>query len=352
MLADVQASLAKKGLDALYVSKPANVRYLSGFSSPADGRVILTTGSAILFTDSRYEVQTKEECFVPVRIWKGRDRMAHVRQFLQKKGVKALGYESDHLSISGLDQLRKASDCKLRKTTGIVEEIRKVKRPEEVRRIRRAAAVNDQAFEHILTVIKPGLAEIDVALEMEWFLRKHAAFHVAFDLIVASGPNGAKPHAQPSKRKIRNRELVTLDFGSISDGYCSDITRTVAVGNPTRRLRAIYKTVREGQEAGLAEIRPGIQGEVPDTAARKVIRKAGYGRYFGHGLGHGVGLEVHEAPRLAQRAADLLRPGMVVTCEPGIYIPNLGGVRIEDLVLVTDDGGERLSLAPKELICL
>jgi len=188
VLADVQASLAEKGLDALYVSKPANVRYLSGFSSPADGRVVLTARSAVLFTDSRYEVQIGEECLVPVKIWKGRDRMSHVRQFLRKKGVKVLGYESDHLSVSGLDQLRKASECRMRKTSGLVERSRKAKRPEEIRKIRRAAAVNDRAFEHILTVIKPGVTEFEVALEMEWFLRKHAAFHVAFDLIVASGP--------------------------------------------------------------------------------------------------------------------------------------------------------------------
>jgi Xaa-Pro aminopeptidase len=278
--------------------------------------------------------------------------MSYVKRHLKARKVKTLGVESDSLSVSTADQIRKTFGCRLKKTTGIVDEPRKVKRPGEIANVRKAAEVNDKAFEHLLKVIKPGISEIDLALELEWFLRRRAAFHVAFEIIVASGLNGAKPHARPSGRRLRNRELVTIDFGSVWDGYCSDITRTVALGCPSRKLRAIYQTVLEAQETGLEAIKPEEKAKKADAAARRVIRNAGYARHFGHGLGHGVGLEIHEAPRLGQHSSDVLKPGMVVTCEPGIYVPGLGGVRIEDLVLVTETGAERLSLARKDLLCL
>jgi Xaa-Pro aminopeptidase len=351
-LAEVRGAFAKHKIDALLVSKPASVRYLSGFSAPEDGRVVVTPSDARLFTDSRYDVQAREESAIPVTVWKGRERISYVKRYLAARKVRALGVEPDALSLSTADQIRKTFGCRLKKTPGIVDEPRKVKHPGELANIRKAAEVNDQAFKHVLEVLKAGMSEIDLALELEWFLRRHAAFHVAFEIIVASGLNGAKPHARPSGRRLRNGELVTIDFGSVWNGYRSDITRTVALGRPSRKLRAIYQAVLDAQETGLEAIRPEEKAKKVDAAARRVIREAGYGRYFGHGLGHGVGLEIHEAPRLGQHSADVLKPGMVVTCEPGVYVPGLGGVRIEDLVLVTETGAERLSLATKGLLCL
>ena len=351
-LEQIRTTLAKRKIDALLVSQPANVRYLSGFRSPSDGRVVVAARGAALFTDFRYDVQAGEESLIPYIIWRGDERLGYVKRFLKKREVKVLGIESEAVTVGELNRLRSTLEVRVRQTTGLVSSMRKTKRAFEIEKIRKAAAINDEAFEHMLGVIKPGLTEVDVTLELEWFLRKHADFQIAFSIIAASGPNGAKPHAQPGRRKIRKGDLVTLDYGSIWDGYCSDITRTVAVGQPSRKMRSIYETVLEAQQEGLAAIGPGSAASKADSAARRVIRAAGYGKYFGHGLGHGVGLQVHEAPRLSQHSTDTLAPGMVVTCEPGIYVPQLGGVRIEDLVLVTEGGSERLSLATKELICL
>ncbi|MDP6111269.1 MAG: aminopeptidase P family protein [Planctomycetota bacterium] len=351
-LKQLRESMVKKRVDALYISNPPNIRYLSGFSTPADGKLVVTHNSVRLFTDFRYTVQTKEECFVPVTIWKGKNRLSHVKRHLNRKNIKTLGIEADHTTVGTLKTLKDAFDCRIKQTNGMVDELRVVKAPDEIERIRKAAEINDRAFDHMLGFLKPGLTEIDATLELEWFLRRNGAFEIAFDVIAAAGPNGAKPHAHPSKRKIKNNELLTLDFGSVWEGYRSDMTRTVGFGRPGRKLKKIYRTVLDAQVAGVEAIKPGTVGKDADRISRKIIKDAGYDKYFGHSLGHGVGLQIHELPRLAPHSKDILKPGMVVTVEPGIYVPDFAGVRIEDLVLVTEDGKDVLSNAPKELICL
>ena len=351
-LRHIRKALTRLRIDALLVSKPANTRYLCNFSTPEDGRFLVTRGSVALFTDSRYEIQAKEECPFPVTIWKGKQRWKCVKDFLKESGVRKLGVEGEAMSASEFSLLGKRLRCKLKSTQGIIEQLRIVKRPDELAKIRKAASINDRAFTHILPFIRAGRSEKDIALELEWFVRKQADFRIAFEFIVAAGPNGAKPHAQPTARRIQTGDLLTLDFGSIWEGYRSDMTRTVAIGKPSRELRAIYGAVRRAEREGLNAIKAGVKGRTPDQAARQVIEERGFGEFFGHGLGHGVGLEIHEAPRLSPYSSDRLKSGMVVTCEPGIYVPELGGVRIEDLVVVTRDGCELLSQSPKKLICL
>lgn len=351
-LKQLRERMERKRVDALYISNPPNVRYLSGFSTPVDGKVVVTQTSVRLFTDFRYIVQTEEECFVPVTIWKGKERLSHVKRHLNRLKVETLGIEAEHTSVGMLRTLKSAFDCRIKQTNGLVDEMRAVKAPEEIERIRKAAEVNDLAFKHMLGFLKPGQTEIDVTLELEWYLRRNAAFELAFDVIAAAGPNGAKPHAHPGNRKIKNNELLTLDFGSVWQGYRSDMTRTVGFGHPGRELKKMYHTVLDAQVAGVEAIRPDITGQHVDRVSRKIIKDAGYHKYFGHSLGHGVGLEIHERPRLAPHSKDILAPNMVVTVEPGIYVPNFAGVRIEDLVLVTETGKDVLSQSPKELICL
>lgn len=351
-IAQLQTKLVKHRLDALLVSKPANVRYLTGFSSPKDGRALLLENQVLLFTDGRYALQAREEVERSLVIWKGSNRWNFVRQRLRQRRVRNLGVESDSISFNEWHRLRKILGCKIRPVTGWIDELRTIKHPWELNHIRRAAEVNDRAFHYILPFIRPGIQEMDIALELEWFLRKHAAFQVAFELIVASGPNGAKPHARPSSRLLEKGDLVTLDYGCVCNGYNSDITRTVALGKPSSGLKSVYHAVLRAQQAALTLFQPGMKAKKADAAARKRLRELGYGPYFTHSLGHGVGLEIHEAPRISADSDARLKPGMVITCEPGVYIPEQGGVRIEDLVLITENGHEKLSSAPTEMICL
>ncbi|MBI2194302.1 MAG: aminopeptidase P family protein [Planctomycetes bacterium] len=344
--------LATHRVDAFLVSKPPNVRYVTGFSAPKDGRVLLCRRHGILFTDARYSIQAREESTLPVSIWKGRDRWTCVANHLRKLGISRLAVETDALTVPEWRHLRNLLPCRLRPVSAWVDELRQVKRSDEIAHMSRAAALNDRAFQHILPSLRPGVTERDLALELEWFLRTNGDFQIAFEVIVASGPNGARPHASPTLRKFQYRDLITLDFGSRCEGYASDITRTVAIGKPPRRLRSIYQTVLRSQTHGLETLRPGIQARDVDRAVRHLIRKAGLGPYFTHSLGHGVGLEIHEPPRLSTSSREVLQAGMIVTCEPGIYVPEIGGVRIEDLVLITKTGHERLSQSPKELLCL
>ncbi|MBI4640833.1 MAG: aminopeptidase P family protein, partial [Candidatus Tectomicrobia bacterium] len=218
--------------------------------------------------------------------------------------------------------------------------------------IKKAAELTDAGFAHILKYIKPGMKEIDVALELEFFIRKNGGKGVAFSYIVASGERGAMPHGVASDKVISPGDLVTFDFGTSYNGYRSDMTRTIGIGDPSPKMRELYSTVLEAQLAGLQAIKAGIKCVDADAAARNIIKDAGYGEYFGHSLGHGVGLAIHEGPRVSQYSEEVLEAGMVVTCEPGIYIPNEGGVRIEDLVIVRENGCEILSHSPKELIVI
>ncbi|HET6448977.1 MAG TPA: Xaa-Pro peptidase family protein [Conexibacter sp.] len=267
-------------------------------------------------------------------------------------GDVRLGVEDQHVSVRTFDRLREAlpDSVELVPAGGAVERLREVKDPDEVARIRAAAELADAAMRRTLDEGLAGRSERAVALALEQEMRRLGAERPSFDTIVASGPHGALPHAVPRDVEIAADGLVTIDWGAQLDGYCSDCTRTYAVGEPGRRAREVYELVLRAQLAGLDAVRPGVSGRDADAAARKLIAAGGEGERFGHGLGHGVGLEIHEAPRLSRASDATLAAGHVVTVEPGIYLPDELGVRIEDLVLVTDDGCERLNGLPKELI--
>ncbi|GGA68176.1 M24 family metallopeptidase [Ornithinibacillus halotolerans] len=347
----IRKSLEGLNLDALLIASPINRRYVTGFTGTA-GVVLVSKEEAIFITDFRYTEQASEQA-------KGFTVIEHkslieeeVKAQLERLHVKRLGFEKNHLTYATYDRYNSLLDAELVPTSDIIEQIRLVKTPEELATLKKAAQIADAAYEHILGVIKPGVKEIEVANELEFFMRKQGATQSSFDIIVASGFRSAMPHGVASTKEIQAGELVTLDYGALYDGYVSDITRTVAVGEISDELKNIYNTVLEAQLRGVNGIKPGMTGIEADALTRDYIKEQGYGEYFGHSTGHGIGLEVHEGPGLSFRSDVKLEPGMVVTVEPGIYIPNVGGCRIEDDIVITETGNERLTTSTKELIQL
>jgi Xaa-Pro aminopeptidase len=340
--------------DALLVTKLANVRYLTGFTGSA-GMLLVSVDDALFVTDGRYIEQSKEQlgaANVAAQIEIG-ITMAAQRQLLATAVAAGtrLGLE-DH-SITWADQRDFASTFEgvtLAPAGLLVEELRRVKDTGEVDRVRAACAIADDAFQSLLPRLADGITEEEFALALEFAMRERGASGNSFDPIIASGPNGAKPHARPSDRRIGRHELIVCDFGCIVDGYCSDMTRTVSVGDPGADARHLYDVVLESQQAGRAKVAADVECAAVDRASRDVIAAAGWGDAFSHSTGHGVGLEIHEAPRVASTARDTLLVGDVVTVEPGVYLPGVGGVRIEDTVVVTATGAEPLTLTPKDLV--
>lgn len=339
----IRQALKQHNLDALWVTTPANVRALSGFSSPEDGSVLVTADEAMLFTDARYTVQAAEECSIPVHILTGRARWEVVTDKLGER----VGIEAKHLSYADYNNLSELWNKKLVPTEGIVETLRLVKSEHEIEAIRAAQRLSDQVFAEVRPLIKSGVRELDIALEIESRFRRVGAT-VAFDVIVASGPNGAKPHGVASDRVIQDGELVTVDMGAYLNGYNSDMTRTVAVGEPSERMRQVYNAVLEAEEAAIVAVKAGVRTADLDKISRDILEKHGLAEAFTHSLGHGVGLQIHEGPSLSSASDAVLEAGMIITIEPGVYLPEVGGVRIEDLLLVTEDGYEILSHSPKE----
>ncbi|MBE3577094.1 MAG: aminopeptidase P family protein [Limnochordales bacterium] len=348
-LARLRAGLRERGADAILVFGLENMRYLSGFTGDS-GAVLISETAAVLITDFRYVEQAREEA-PGFRIVKHDDFFETLAGEVRGLGLRSLAYEGDKVSVRRFARLQEVlPEVSWVDQNGLVEGLRAVKDEEELKFIAEAAAIADQAFTHILQYVREGVTEREIALELEWYLKRHSE-GPAFTTIVASGPRGALPHAQPTDKELRRGELVVLDWGAVVNGYHSDMTRTVAVGAADARSREIYEIVLRAQLAGLEAVRPGRCGREVDAVAREVIAAAGYGEYFGHGLGHGVGLAIHEdPPRLSPRGESLLAANMVVTVEPGIYLPGFGGVRIEDLVVVTDEGARRLSQSPKDLM--
>ena len=328
--------------EGFYISSYANIYYFSGFTSE-DARLIITPNDCILMTDSRYTVQAKNQA-------KGFDiRNIADKSIIERLGIKRLGIEEENLTVKELGNINKG-DMKVFPAGNIISEQREIKDSEEIGKIRAAEKLGDEAFSHVLNFISPGIRELDVAFELEVFMRKNGASGLSFDTIAASGIRSAMPHGMASEKIIEKGDLLTLDFGCVLDGYCSDMTRTVAVDSIDSKSREIYETVLAAQKAGLEYIAKGKICSGADAAARKVITEAGYGKNFGHALGHSVGIEIHESPTLSPKCDKVLVPGNVVTVEPGIYVENFGGVRIEDLVLVTDSGIENFTHSEKELI--
>ncbi len=343
--------LAELEVDAIFVSQPENRRYLSGFDGSA-GYLLVTEKDAIITTDFRYVEQAKRQS-PDYHIFQITGDMAGwFPELIAGLRGRKLGFESWHMSLAMHRQIgditkKLESPPRLVPLEGAVEPLRAVKEAEEIEVIARAADISDRAFHHIEETIKAGMSEKEVAWEMEKFMREHGSQAMPFDVIVASGPNAALPHARPSERAIREGEPVLMDIGARLDGYSSDLTRTICLGAPDEKFRKVYDIVLGAQLAAMELIKEGMTGGQADNLARTVITEAGYAEAFGHALGHGVGLAAHEAPRLGPGSGEELVSGMVFTIEPGVYLPGWGGVRIEDLVVLENGRLRVLSKARK-----
>jgi len=344
----VRARLGEERLDALVLLNAENRRYVTGFTGSAGIAVVLPERSHLI-VDFRYVEQAREEApeFSPVRV---SNLLEGLAAFLREAGARRVGFEAETVTVAQLRRLRElAADVELVPLQGL-DRMRWRKDPQEIARISRAAQIAAAAFVEILPLVRPGVVERDLALELEYRMRRLGADGAAFDAIVASGPRSALPHGRASGRAIGPGDLVTVDWGAVVQGYHSDSTRTLVVGRASGEQRQLYRLVREAQEAALAGLRPGMTGKEADALARQRIAAAGYGDHFGHGLGHGVGLAVHEGPTLSPREEAVLEPEVVVTVEPGIYLPGWGGVRVEDLVVLREGGAEVFPGAPQELL--
>ncbi len=341
--------LVELGVDALLIVHPENRRYLSGFRGSA-GWLLISPKSALLAVDFRYVEQARMEApgFEIVHI-KG-EPAAWLPGLATDFGVSNIGFESDHLPFATYQKLHtalKKHGIKLTPTENVVESLRAIKDREEIENIVTAAALADAAFQYARSIIRPGITEKHVAWEVEKFLRSQGSETIPFDIIIASGPNSALPHARASQRCIQENEPIVIDLGARINGYCSDLTRTIILGNGDGTFSRIYDIVLGAQLTALATITSGMTAGDADNLARTVIEKAGYGEKFGHGLGHGVGLNPHELPRLSPGSSDMLQENMVFTIEPGIYMPDWGGVRIEDIVIIQKGKVRPLSRSDK-----
>lgn len=353
-LARLRRRMSEKGISHLFITKPENRYYLSGFTGTT-GVLLIGQTTADFLTDFRYIEQVKLQSphFNVVKV-EQMSPFGLLSELLRNYKGDKLAFEAEDLSYQKYQELKhELPGIELVPCEGLVEELRLIKDETEINIIRQAMEIGDKAFAHILQYIKPGISELALTLELEFFMRQMGASGTAFETIMASGPRSALPHGVASQRKLQTGDFLTMDFGALYRGYNSDMTRTVVLGEPDHKQQEIYDIVLEAQMAGLAAVRAGIPAKEVDAAARKVITGHGYGGFFGHGTGHGVGIAIHENPRLNTKDETILQPGMVVTIEPGIYLPQWGGVRIEDSVLVTENGCEILTSSPKnELISL
>lgn len=346
----LRRQLKELSLDGILTFHSVNRRYLSGFTGTA-GYLLITPSEALFLTDSRYTEQAKEQCPGFRVIQHGDNFWADLQDQVKNLRIQRLGFEKHHVTVGWLEEAqRRVPEVQWIGTENLVEGLRMIKDEGEIEGIRRAQQLTDELFARLLAELRPGLRERDVASRLQIMAIEAGAQGMAFDTIVASGWRSALPHGVAGDKVIEAGDFVTIDFGCRLDGYVSDMTRTVVMGKATHRQREIYQLVLRAQEAGLKAIAAGRTGREVDAAARAVIEEAGYGENFGHGLGHGVGMEIHEAPRLSRLGRDRLQSGMVVTVEPGIYLPGWGGVRIEDLVVVRENGHENLTATPKELL--
>lgn len=383
MFAQRRDMLSKSEMyDVVMLDSPENLYYYSGFtggeamlllfSQKMLKNIGIDSNMAFIITDSRYYEQVEKECpdICLIRL-EERTYVENVKLLLSCK-LQEFGDSVVDLAATvsnnvsnykiAIEETMKLSrylkfkesldNCELIIDSEFINEPRMVKDENELALLKRAEQIGDEAFSHILTILKPGITEADISLELEFFMKRQGASKLSFDTIVASGPNSSMPHAQISDRVIQNGDFVTMDFGCVYKGYCSDMTRTVAVGKPTDEMKKIYQIVLDANLRAMDGIKAGVKCCDIDELARGYIRDKGYGEYFGHGLGHGVGLYIHEEPRFSPKCDVITKENMVITDEPGIYLPGRFGVRIEDLVVVKKDGYERLSNSPKELIIL
>ncbi|MBE6014096.1 MAG: aminopeptidase P family protein [Lachnospiraceae bacterium] len=344
--------LSARDIDAIITSDGYNMRYVSGYSG-ATGFMYITRRRKVIITDSRYTVAAKEEApdFEVVQISTEKNYKQILEEFVKSESINRAGFEDKSVSygeyklLSGLKE-----DMELVELGDDLNHLRVIKTPTEIDNIAMAEHIGDVAFKKILDYIKPGMTELQVAAMLEFYMKEEGAEGLSFDTIVASGINSFKPHAVPGRKKIETGDFVTMDFGCIYNGYCSDMTRTIVMGKADAKQKEIYSTVLNAQLSALDMIKEGVKCAEVDKVARSIIGDAGYGDCFGHGLGHSVGLYIHESPSLSSACKETLAVGMLETVEPGIYVEGFGGVRIEDLVVVTPEGYRNLTESPKELI--
>jgi Xaa-Pro aminopeptidase len=353
----LREGMSRLGLDAFLISQPESRRYLSGFTGhdhpPMDsaGYLLITEAKLLLFTDGRTTEQAAQEApeYEVIRI---QEKLPiTLSQIAPGLSASRLAFEGNHLTYRLYEETRTAlgEGFTMVPTYNVVDTMRAVKDPDELEAIEEAVLLADKAFTHAVGVITAGMTEREMAWEIEAFMRKHGSEGVAFDTIVASGPNASRPHHIPGDRPLQTGEPIIIDWGAKVNGYCSDITRTVVLGEADKKFKALYKVVLDAQVRAEERIRAGMTGAKADNLARKVIEAAGYGEQFGHGLGHGVGIAIHESPRLGRASEDVLEDGMVFSVEPGVYLPGWGGIRIEDLVILQGGRVTVLSHAPKQL---
>jgi Xaa-Pro aminopeptidase len=354
----LRSELSPSRCDALLITHPPNIRYLSGFTG-SSGALLLTRDECVFFTDSRYTQQAKAQVVAQKTVISKKAPAVAASEWIsnrapasRKPNGKALGIEGQHVSLAARKNVTAAlsKNIRIRETASLVERVRMIKDVDEIAAIRAAVELGAGLFQRALETIRPGVSEVEVAAEMEYAARMGGAEGMSFETIIASGARAALPHGRASEAAIPSGGFVVCDFGVILHGYCSDRTRTVYAGAATSEARRIYDAVLASQMEAIETVRPGVKVDQVDRAARKSLHKSGLAKYFTHSTGHGVGLEIHEAPRLAKGQQEVLRPGMVITIEPGVYLSGRWGVRIEDMVVVTEHGCEVLSPMQKELI--
>ena len=351
-LKQIAAKLPEYGIDAMLLNSEPGEYYAVGFHG--EGNVVVTAEKCFYFTDSRY-IEAAGNLITGAEIamtGHSRNYRAMVQEVIDQCHIETLGFEESYLSVADYELWDKGLTARLVPAQKLVNSLRAAKDAEEIALMRKAQEITDRAFAEICKFIQPGMTEQEIAARLQYDMLRFGAEKMSFDPIVVSGPNGSLPHGIPSSKQVQKGEFITMDFGCKYGGYCSDMTRTVALGEPTGEMKKVYQTVLEAQLAGIAVTRAGVPGKSIDAAARKVIADAGYGEYFGHGYGHSLGIEIHESPNANTREETLLPVGAVVSAEPGIYLPGKFGVRIEDVTILREDGCEILTKSPKELIIL
>ena len=351
----IREKLDAYGIDAMLLTNEANRLYASGFhSTGTDGVALVTKNENYYWTDSRYieaaEREVKDATVEQVTLSRG--YVALLNDAIERHVIKTIGFEDEYMTVSEWKHYQERVHAELKPATGLLTKLRMVKDAEELEALVGAQRIAEKALAEIYNDIKPGVTEREIAAKLTYLMLRCGAENMSFDPIVASGANGSIPHAVPGEKQIAAGEFVTMDFGCIYHGYCSDMTRTVAVGHVTEEMERVYHIVLDAQLAGIATAKAGVSGCDVHNAAWKVIADAGYGDYFGHGFGHGVGVEIHEAPRASTTWKEPLPAGAVISAEPGIYLPGRFGVRIEDVIVIQEDGCEDIHRAPKEMMIL
>ncbi len=348
----IAAQLPEHGLDAMLITSHSGERYALGFHG--EGMLLVTRHGTHYSTDGRY-IEAAQEQISGAEISLVNTDQTHLdlaQQYIQAHGLHNVGFESGHVTVDALHRYSQKLTCILTPAQDLLDNLRASKDAGELDAMRRAQAVTDGAFRAILNYIRPGLSELEIAARLVYELLRQGGEKLSFDPIVAAGTNGSRPHAVPSRQIVETGMFITLDFGCKVDGYCSDMTRTVALGQPTEEMESVYATVLAAQKAGIRAARAGIPGCEIDAAARQVITEAGYGDFFSHGFGHSLGLDIHESPNASSRETKLIPENAVLSAEPGIYLPGRFGVRIEDVLILNENGCENITRSPKDLIVL